>query len=164
MRVKAKKAAKEKEEEEEEEKLAQAKKAEKVKRLEAAKEKEEAAKKREDEKLARAKEAEGAQRLEAAKNLKAEKRKFELPHNTAPGVTKKARQRRVRAVGDRLMSDAQTNTEEQLKASKRAAIQFLDSHASDMTRDDEIPVLLQKSLEWEDVSGTEVPFASHGSR
>jgi ubiquitin carboxyl-terminal hydrolase 36/42 len=164
MRVKAKKAAKEKEEEEEEEKLAQAKKAEKVKRLEAAKEKEEAAKKREDEKLARAKEAEGAQRLEAAKNLKAEKRKFELPHNTAPGVTKKARQRRVRAVGDRLMSDAQTNTEEQLKASKTAAIQFLDSHASDMTRDDEIPVLLQKSLEWEDVSGTEVPFASHGSR
>ena len=61
-------------------------------------------------------------------------------------------------------SDAQTNTEEQLKASKTAAIQFLDSHASDMTRDDEIPVLLQKSLEWEDVSGTEVPFASHGSR
>jgi hypothetical protein len=73
------------------------------------------------------------------------------------------RQRKV-AKADFQMLDVETHSDEYLNACKTAAIQFLDSHVSDMTTDHEKPALLQESLDWENASGNQVPFPSHGSR
>jgi hypothetical protein len=80
-----------------------------------------------------------------------------------PRMDKKARRRKVAEVDYRKL-DVETHSGEYLNACKTEAIQFLDSHAADMTTDHEKPALLQESLDWETASGNQAPFPSHGSR
>jgi hypothetical protein len=65
---------------------------------------------------------------------------------------------------DTKMSGVDKHTDEDLRDCKTTAIEFLNSQASRMTSDDQRPMLLQESLDWELVSGTQVPFPSPGNR